>query len=54
MIFRNWQQLNISKPKWDSLYRAKMNSTTPKEISAAFQNLIPYKASENNTLHKII
>ncbi|MCD8845170.1 DNA topoisomerase [Staphylococcus gallinarum] len=53
MIFRNWQQLNISKPKWDSLYRAKMNSTTPKEISAAFQNLIPYKASENNTLHKM-
>lgn len=53
MIFRNWQQLNISKPKWDSLYRAKMNSTTPKEISAAFQNLIPYKASENNNLHKM-
>lgn len=50
MIFRNWQDININKPKWDVLYRAKMNSTTPKEISAAFDNLIPYQSDPKNTL----
>lgn len=51
MIFRNWQQINIKKPKWNSLYRAKMNSTTPKEISSAFDNLIPYQSDSNNILN---
>lgn len=42
MIFRNWQLNNIKHPKWNSMYRAKMNSTTPKDIKYAFQHLIPY------------
>ncbi|MGJ8462422.1 DNA topoisomerase [Staphylococcus haemolyticus] len=42
MIFRNWQLNNIKQPKWNSMYRAKMNSTTPKDIKYAFQHLIPY------------
>lgn len=46
MIFRNWQINNINKPKWEHMYRAKMNSTTPKDIKIAFQNLIPY--TKNN------
>lgn len=46
MIFRNWLNINIKNPKWDTLYRVKMNSTTPKEIRSAFSNLISY--SNNN------
>ncbi|WP_341775918.1 DNA topoisomerase [Staphylococcus hyicus] len=46
MIFRNWLNINIKNPKWNTLYRVKMNSTTPKEIRSAFSNLISY--SNNN------
>ncbi|MCA1235794.1 DNA topoisomerase [Staphylococcus aureus] len=47
MIFRNWQSNNIHNPKWDNMYRAKMNSTTPKDIKIAFENLIPYKGGDS-------
>lgn len=43
MIFRNWQNLNISRPKWDQMFRAKFNALTDKDILHAFNNLIPYK-----------
>ncbi|HDZ6149432.1 TPA: type IA DNA topoisomerase [Staphylococcus aureus] len=49
MIFRNWQLNNIKQPKWNNMYRAKMNSTTPKDIKIAFENLIPY-SEDNGTL----
>lgn len=47
MIFRNWQSENIKQPKWNTMYRAKMNSTTPKDIKKAFESLIPYTPSKN-------
>lgn len=47
MIFRNWQSENIKQPKWKTMYRAKMNSTTPKDIKKAFESLIPYTPSKN-------
>lgn len=47
MIFRNWLENNVKRPKWDSFFRVKMNSTTPKDIKKAFQNVIPYKSSNS-------
>ncbi|HFO1542031.1 TPA: DNA topoisomerase [Staphylococcus aureus] len=52
MIFRNWQINNIEKPKWDHMFRAKMNSTTPKDIKYAFENLIPY-SKDDGTLQSM-
>lgn len=46
MIFRNWQSENVNQPKWNNMYRAKMNSTTPKDIKKAFENLISYTPSK--------
>ncbi|MDQ7134561.1 DNA topoisomerase [Staphylococcus aureus] len=53
MIFRNWQSENVNQPKWNNMYRAKMNSTTPKDIKKAFENLISYTPSKNilNTMY---
>ncbi|EHT3670509.1 type IA DNA topoisomerase [Staphylococcus pseudintermedius] len=47
MIFRNWQSENIKQPKWNTMYRAKMNSTTPKDIKKAFESLISYTPTKN-------
>lgn len=52
MIFRNWQINNIKQPKWQQMYRAKMNSTTPKDIKHAFENLIPY-SEDDGTLRSM-